>query len=80
MSRSNGQLLDEALTAVIAVGEGPYQANREAVHALDIRNSAIEGREVLSNVLSGIDDLIRAMERLKNVSKGVVSNAVAAIR
>lgn len=79
MSRTNGQLMDEALAAVIAAGEGPYQANRSAVYLLDVQSHVEEGREHLNEVLSGIDGFIRALEGVRNVSQNVVKNAVAAI-
>lgn len=80
MSRTNGQLMEDSLAEAIAAGEAPYQANRAAVHSLDILNRAPEGREKLNEVLAGLDGFIRALEGVRNVSQRVVRDAVAAVR
>ena len=80
MSRTNGQLLEEALSDAIAIGEMPYRANRDAVRYLNILNRAPEGREKLNDVLAGIDNFIRALGRVRDVSEVIVRNASSVLR
>jgi hypothetical protein len=72
--------LKEVLDRVVRNGEVPYQSNREAVEAMDIRNEQENGRQHLLVMLEGLDVFITNLEELQDVTETVAKQASTAAR
>lgn len=78
--KTNGMWLTEVLDRVVRNGEVPYQSNREAVEAMDIRNEQEDGKQHLLVMLEGLDLFITNLEEFQNVTETVAKQASTAAR
>ena len=67
MSR-NSEIWMQMLHDALDVGEIPYRANRNAVHAFDIDEDAELGLKELNVLENGIGIFIAELEKLENVA------------
>ena len=80
MAKTNGQVLEEKLKEVLAEGEIPYQANREAVKILDIFGRVEEGVGILKDLVAGIDALVARLEGFRDGANAVSRRALSTVR
>lgn len=80
MARTNGQMLEERLREVLAVGEGPYRDNRRAVEIIDVYGNAEEGAAKLREVLVGMGAMVSGLEVFRDAANAVSRKALSVVR
>jgi hypothetical protein len=73
-------VLQQKYGQIIQTGEGPYQANREALKALDILQDGEVGQRDVARVLSGMDALLAEIAGLKDAAAKGRNRAIALLR
>lgn len=72
--------LQQKFGQMIQTGEGPYQANREALKVLDILQDGEAGQRDVATILSGLDALSAEIAGLRDAAERVKKQSIALLR
>lgn len=75
--KTNGMLMSEVLDKAVRDGEVSYQANREAVEAIDLMRDYDDGEQQLLVAIEGLDVFITDLEEFQNVANNVAKQTAA---
>ena len=67
--------LSKILENALLTGEVPYQANRRAMRAFDVRNDVDAGNAELDTVEDGIGEFIKDLRDAESYAREVAKNA-----
>jgi len=76
----HSDVLQREYARMIKTGEGPYQANRRAMKALDILQDGESGLDEVEAVLKGLDLLSGDIVRLRDAANKVRKQSIALLR
>jgi hypothetical protein len=78
--KTNGEILTGLMDKAVADGEIPYQSNRAAVVAFDIREDPKDGQIELMSMFEGIDVFLSDLEQIRDGLAVVARKARSYVR
>lgn len=73
--KKNGEMLSGLLEDALLTGEVPYQANRRALRAFDVREDVDAGNTELDMVDAGIDEFVRDLQGVEGYARRLARHA-----
>lgn len=76
----DGEILPDAFSFLVQVGEIPYKANRRAMVELDLNRNVPKGMKKVQAAIDGIGGWIGELELFRDASERIAKRAAAVFR